>query len=83
MARGSYDITRLRVTRADLTPKEVSTLVSPEVARTVEEAYKYIIKSDAELVVDEDGGVLRGRPYGHPVHGRISRSSWSKAGLFT
>jgi len=66
-ALAAYDPTKLRVTKADLAPKEIEDLVSPEARALAEDPDKFIIKDDAELADDVDHGRLPGRPCWDPV----------------
>ena len=66
-ALGTYDITRLRVARGDLRPKEVATITSADASTFIRDPATHILKSDAELAADVDHGVLRGKPYWDPV----------------
>jgi len=61
-ALGSYDPLRLRVTKADLCPKEIEDLVSAEAAVFIRAPHRYIIKTDDELRQDADDGAMAGRP---------------------
>ncbi|CAK0843206.1 unnamed protein product, partial [Prorocentrum cordatum] len=66
-ALGTYDISRLRVARGDLQPKEVSSITSATAAEFILDPATHILKSDAELASDVDSGALRGKPYWDPV----------------
>ena len=88
-ALGSYDPDNLRVTKGDLNPKEIQTLVSVEAAALISEPHRHILKSDAELARDQDEGLMRGTPYWDPLlkNSRVREEQFLKllhrAGLLT
>ena len=63
----SYDLTKLRVTKADLDPKEIEELTSPEAAVFIQDPLSYILKPDDEAAYDVDHGLLKGQPYWDPA----------------
>jgi len=84
-ALAAYDPTKLRVTKADLAPKEIEDLVSPEARALAEDPDKFIIKDDAELADDVDHGRLPGRPCWDPVlrHNTEKKRSFSSCSTTT
>ena len=66
-AQGSYDASRLRVARGDLTLKEISRLVSEEPRIFICDPESYVVNNDQELGLDVDQGILQGHPHWDPI----------------
>ena len=86
---GSYDISKLRVTKGDLQPREIHELVSPATAEYIQEPRRWVLKGEEELAAASDAGELRGQPYWDPKlkHSRQNLSellqALDAAGLLT
>ena len=59
-ALAPYNPLKLRVTRGDLQPKEIESLVSDDARRMIAAPHEYILKSSEDLAREVDAGIRRG-----------------------
>lgn len=62
----SYDITKIRVCRADLTPKEIEDVVAEDIQRFIIDPDRWIVKSDEEILEIANSSDFPSRPYWDP-----------------
>ena len=56
LAVAPFKVEHLKLARRPLVPKDVASLVSPEARDYILDAFKWIVKSDDELLEDADSG---------------------------
>ena len=70
----SYDITKIRVCRTDLTPKEIEDVVAEDIQKSIIDPDRWIVKSDEEILEIANSSDFRRDRTGTPSSAAVMRT---------